>query len=73
MQVKSRTSQAELNDYFDRLRRDGSCNCFFFVCHSAAGALSLPAQPGLHLWAAERLSDAAIDAGLFSWLIDRTR
>jgi len=27
----------------------------------------------LHLWAAERLSDAAIDAGLFDWLMDRTR
>jgi hypothetical protein len=33
---------------------------FFFVCHSAAGALSLPAQPRLHLWTAERLSDAVI-------------
>jgi len=41
--------------------------------HDAAGALSLPAQPGLHLWEGERLSDAATDAGLFSWLIDRTR
>jgi hypothetical protein len=73
VQIKSGTSQAELDDYLGRFRRDGSCDRFFFVCHSAAGALSLPAQPGLHLWAAERLSDAAIDAGLFSWLIDRTR
>jgi hypothetical protein len=44
VQVKSRTSQAELNDYLDRFRRDGSCNRFFFVCHSAAGALSLPGR-----------------------------
>jgi hypothetical protein len=73
VQIKSGTSQAELDDYLGRFRRDGSCDRFFFVCHSAAGALSLPAEPGLHLWAAERLSDAAIDAGLFSWLIDRTR
>jgi hypothetical protein len=72
VQVKSRTSQAELDDYLDRFRRDGSCDRFFFVCHTAAGALSLPTEPGLHLWTGDRLSDAAIDAGLFSWLIDRT-
>jgi hypothetical protein len=73
VQIKSRTSQAELDDYIGRFRRDGGCDRFFFVCHTAAGPLSLPAQPRLHLWAAERLSDAALDAGLFDWLIDRTR
>jgi hypothetical protein len=73
VQIKSGTSQAELDDYLGRFRRDGSCDHFFFVCHSPAGALRLPAQPRLHLWAAERLSDAAIDAGLFDWLMDRTR
>jgi hypothetical protein len=36
---------------------------FFFVCHTAAGLLSLPAEPRLHLWTGDRLSDAAIDAG----------
>jgi hypothetical protein len=73
VQIKSGTSQAELVDYLGRFRRDGSCDRFFFVCHSTAGALSLPAQPGLHLWTAERLSDAAIDAGLFNWWIDRSQ
>ena len=73
VQIKSGTSQAELDDYLGRFRRGGSCDRFFFVCHSAAGALSLPARPGLHLWTAERLSDAAVDVGLFGWLIDRTR
>jgi hypothetical protein len=73
VQIKSGTSQAELDDYLGRFRRDGSCDRFFFVCHSAAGAISLPAEPRLHLWTAERLSDAAIDAGLFDWLIERTR
>jgi hypothetical protein len=73
VQIKSRTSQAELDDYLGRFRRDGSCDRFFFVCHSAAGPLNLPAQPGLHLWTGERLSDAAIDSGLFDWLIERTR
>jgi hypothetical protein len=73
VQIKSKTSQAELNDYLGRFRRDGSCHRFFFVCHSAAGALSLPTEPRLHLWTAEHLSDAAIEAGLFDWLTNRTR
>ena len=42
VQIKSGTSQAELDDYLGRFRRDGSCDRFFFVCHSPAGALSLP-------------------------------
>jgi Restriction endonuclease len=72
VQIKSRASQAVLDDYLDRFRRDGSCDCFFFVCHSATGPLTLPAHPRLHLWTGERLSDAAIDAGLLEWLIERT-
>ena len=72
VQIKSTASQAGLDDYLDRYRRDGSCDRFFFVCHSAAGPLTLPAQPGLHLWTGERLSDAAMDAGLLEWLMQRT-
>jgi hypothetical protein len=72
VQIKSGTSQAELDDYLGRFRRDGSYDRFFFVCHSAAGPLSLPAQPGLHLWTGERLAGVAIDAALFDWLVART-
>jgi hypothetical protein len=72
VQIKSTASQAGLNDYLGRFQRDGSCERFFFVCHSAAGPLTLPAQPGLHLWTGGRLSEAAIDAGLLNWLIERT-
>ena len=46
VQIKSGTSQAELDDYVGRFQRDGSCDRFFFVCHSVAGALSLPAKRG---------------------------
>lgn len=73
VQVKSKANQADLNDYLGRFQGDGSCNRFFFICHSAAGPLSLPAEPGLHLWIAERVANAALDAGLFNWLIDRTQ
>jgi hypothetical protein len=72
VQIKSKTDQGELSNYLDRFRWDDSCDRFFFVCHSAAGPLNLPAEPGLHLWMGERLADAAIDAGLFDWLVART-
>jgi hypothetical protein len=73
VQVKSGTDQAELDDYHERFRRDGSCDRFFFVCHSPKGALRLPDERHLHLWYGEALSGTAIDAGLFDWLMDRTR
>jgi hypothetical protein len=73
VQIKSKANQAELNDYLGRFRREGSSDRFFFICHSAAGPLSLPAEPGLHLWTAERVASAAIDAGLFNWLMQRTQ
>jgi Restriction endonuclease len=45
VQIKSGTSQAELDHYLGRFRRDGSCHRFFFVCHSATAALScLPSR-----------------------------
>lgn len=73
VQIKSKANQAELNDYLARFRRDGSSDRFFFVCHTAAGALSLSTESGLYLWTAERLADAALDAGLFNWLMDRAQ
>lgn len=73
VQVKTGTRQAELNDYLERFRRDGSYDRFFFVCHTSPGSLTLPDEPRLHLWAGENLAQAAIDAGLFDWLVERTR
>jgi hypothetical protein len=55
VQVKSGTPQKEFDDNLGRFRRDGSYDRRFFVCHSAAGALRLPAEPRLHLWTGEHL------------------
>ncbi|MGX9430516.1 MULTISPECIES: restriction endonuclease [Bradyrhizobium] len=72
VQVKSHSTQAELNDYLGRFERDGSCDRFFFVYHTATSTLTLPADhPKLHLWPAERIASAATRAGLFDWLVDR--
>jgi hypothetical protein len=73
VQIKSKANQADLNDYLGRFRREGSSDRFFFICHSAAGSLNLPSEARLHLWTAERVADAAIDIGLFNWLMERTK
>ena len=72
VQIKSVATQASLDDYLNRFQRDGSCQHFYFVCHTAAGPLAVPEQRHLHLWTGEHLSEAAIDAGLLEWLIQRT-
>ena len=73
VQVKSSASQATLDDYLNRFRRDGSAEHFYFTVHSPKGPLTLPTERGLHLWAGEHLARATIAAGLFDWLIERTR
>jgi hypothetical protein len=69
--VKSKAGQATLDDYLGRFRR-GGYDRFFFVCHSAQGTLALPDEPRLHLFAGERLADAAVKNGLYDWLIERS-
>ena len=70
--VKSKAAQAVLDDYVDRFRRSGAYDRFFFVCHSPKGTLSTDDDTRLHVWAGDRLADAAVRAGLFDWLIERT-
>src|SRR3546814_13991831 len=38
VQVKTGTSQAELEDYLQRFIADGSCTRFFYICHSRSEA-----------------------------------
>lgn len=73
VQVKSRAGQGVLDDYVGRFRRDGSCERFYFVCHSPKGTLTVPDERPLHLWAGAELARNALAAGLFDWLIERTR
>ena len=60
-------------DYLERLRRDRSARHFFLVCHPPVLKLRVPAEPGIHIWAGPELARAALSAGLFAWLVDRTR
>ncbi len=43
-----------------------------FVCHSPKGALSTDDDARLHVWAGDRLADAAVRAGPFDWLAERS-
>ena len=72
VQVKSRAGQAVLNDYVDRFRRSGKHDHMFFVCHSPNGPLNVDDGEKLHIWAGDRLADAAVRAGLFDWLMERS-
>ena len=73
VQVKTSASQAELDDYLQRFSLDGSYDHFYFVCSNPSASLKIAPDPHLHLWAGAHLATAAIDAGLFDWLIARTR
>ena len=72
VQVKSSATQATLDDYLERFRRNGSAQRFYFICHSPKGDLSLPPSPHLHLWVDVKLAHSALAAGLLDWLIERT-
>lgn len=70
VQVKSRANQSVLDDYLERFHRDGSCDRFFFVCHSAPD-LVLPKSRELYLWTNDKLARIAVNAGLFEWVARR--
>ncbi len=72
VQVKSKAGQAVLDDYVGRFWRSGAYQRFFFVCHSPNRVLSTDDDARLHVWAGDRLVDAAVRAGLFDWLTERT-
>jgi hypothetical protein len=70
--VKSKAGQAVLDDYVGRFRRSGAYQRMFFVCHSPKGALSNEGEARLHVWAGDRLANAAVRVGLFDWLMERS-
>ena len=72
VQVKSKAGQAVLDDYIGRFQRSGAYDQMFFICHTPNGTLTSDPGERLHVWAADRLADAAVKAGLFDWLIERS-
>jgi hypothetical protein len=73
VQVKSSANQKVLNDYLRRFQRADGAERFYFICHTAKGPLMCPEEPKMHLWTGQELARQALSAGLFDWLIERTR
>ena len=73
VQVKSSCTQAVVDDYYGRFLRRGIAGNFFFAVHTSPAPLTLPATPHLHLWSGHRLAEIVGQAGLFDWLLERTR
>jgi hypothetical protein len=72
VQVKSRAGQSVLDDYIERFDSSGAYDRMFFVCHSPRGKLSAGERREMHVWAGERLADAAVKAGLYDWLMEKS-
>ena len=70
VQVKTKTSQAQLDDYLERFagRDEGR---MFYVYHTAKGKLQAD-NPDVSLIGPERLSSMVLEAGLFGWLLRKT-
>ncbi len=72
VQVKSRATQAVLDDYLERYETGGGYDHLFFICHSPRGELSAHDRSDVHIWVRERLAEMAIQSGLYDWLLSRS-
>ena len=69
VQVKSRTDQAQLNDYVERLARRDDAR-MFYVYHSGPAELACSDPRGI-LVGPDRLAEMVLTAGLFDWLLTK--
>ncbi|ENL1282801.1 hypothetical protein AB4T45_004261 [Vibrio parahaemolyticus] len=74
-QVKSHTTQAELDSYFDKYAAYEDYQEFFFIYHTASSELSLSGvkNPNAHVLGGESLAKLVISTGLVYWLIEKRR
>jgi hypothetical protein len=72
VQVKSRASQAELDDFVAKADATRDFSHLFFVCHSPDGRLDDPEhRPDLHIWSGRTLAEMVFRVGLVDWTIDK--
>lgn len=76
VQVKSRADAATAADSLARMIAEGHDHVFF-VCHTPVGTFAEPDRatvedPKVHVWTGDRLAAAALNAGLFDWLVERS-
>ncbi|WP_091884637.1 restriction endonuclease [Bradyrhizobium sp. Rc2d] len=72
VQVKSHATQAVFKNYLKRFQRQAGASAFFFVYHSANRPIRTAADmPNVHIWSADQVASAAVEAGLFRWVAER--
>src|SRR5439155_15303233 len=72
VQVKSQASQAIFENYLERFGRETGTGAFFFVYHSADRPIRLKTDmPNVHIWSADKVANAAVEAGLLRWIAER--
>ncbi|MGC4025603.1 MAG: restriction endonuclease [Mesorhizobium sp.] len=71
VQVKSRATQAVLDDYVERFEARPDFSRMVFAVHSAAPNISAKGRADVEIWDAPKLAAAVIRAGLVEWLMAR--
>ena len=66
VQVKSKTTSAELAEYVGQLQEHGPFDRMFYVFHSGEAETS---DERATIVGPEKLADLVLDAGLVNWLI----
>ena len=69
VQVKSRTNQAQLDDYVKRFAARDDAK-MFYVYHTAEASLTCTA-PNVALVGPQRLAEMTLETGLFNWLLKK--
>lgn len=72
VQVKSKADQSVLDNYIQRFITSKAYDRLFFICHSFNGQIKNDPPSGINYWTGTLLADAAIQAGLYDWLIDKS-
>jgi hypothetical protein len=73
VQVKSSADQGALDASLEFFRNNGTYERMFFVCHSPRGNLTIRSRDKVHLWTGSDLARMSVRAGLFEWLIEKSR
>ncbi len=69
VQVKSRTNQAQFDDYMERFEERGDGR-MFYVYHTANNALRVEDE-GVNIVGPDRLAELVLETGLFGWLLKK--
>jgi hypothetical protein len=67
VQIKSETSQAELNEYIEKFESRKQYQRFIFATHKPRTELRA-AHPYVHVWTGAKLAELIVRSGLGTWV-----